>query len=77
MKTVCVVTISELMAAHANEVDVEAFANNDDAVSWIEMQIASKKETYHLDESAIDDWYVEIDGPTHTIQYDIKECVLK
>ena len=70
MKTVCVVTISELMAAHANEVDVEAFANNDDAVSWSEAQIAEKKETYH-------DWYVEIDGPTHTIQYDIKECILK
>ena len=77
MKTVYVVTISELMAAHANEVDVEAFANNDDAVAWIEKQIAEKKETYQLDESAIDDWYVEIDGPTHTIQYNIRECVLR
>lgn len=77
MKTVHVVTISELTATHENEVDVEAFANNDDAVAWIEKQIAEKKEAYHLDESAIDDWYVEIDGPTHTIQYDIKECLLK
>ena len=77
MKTVYVVTISELASTHENEVDVEAFANNDDAVSWIEMQIAEKKETYHLDESAIDDWYVEIDGPMHTIQYDIRECVLR
>ena len=77
MKTVYVVTISELMAAHANEDDVEAFANNDDAVAWIEKQIAEKKETYQLDESAIDDCYVEIDGPTHTIQYNIRECVLR
>ncbi len=77
MKTVYVVTISELMPVHANEVDVEAFANNDDAVSWIEKQIAEKKETYHLDESAIDDWYVEIEGPMHAIQYDIRECMLR
>ena len=60
-----------------DEVDVGAFSNNDDAVSWIEKQIAEKKETYHLDESAIDDWYFEIDGPTRTIQYDIRECVLR
>ena len=77
MKAIYVVTISELSSAHENEVDVEAFANNDDAVSWIEKQIAEKKETYHLDESAIDGWYVEIDGPTHTIQYDKRECVLR
>ena len=77
MKTVYVVTISELASTHENEVAVEAFANNDDAVLWIEKQIAEKKETYHLDESAIDDWHVEIDGPTHTIQYDIRECVLR
>ena len=77
MKTVYVVTISELMPVHANEVDVEVFASNDDAVSWIEKQIAEKKETYHLDESAIDDWYVEVDGPMHTIQYDIRECMLR
>lgn len=77
MKTVYIVTISEQSSTHEAEVDVEAFSNNDDAVSWIKKQIAEKKETYHLDESAIDDWYVEIDGPTHTIQYDIRECVLR
>lgn len=77
MKPIYVVTISELLSTHENEVDVEAFANNDDAVSWIGKQIAEKKETYHLDESAIDDWHVEIDGPLHTIQYDIRECMLR
>ena len=77
MKTIYVVTISELASTHENEVDVEAFAKNSDAVSWIEQQIAEKRETYHLDESDIDEWYVEIDGPSHTIQYDLKECVLR
>ena len=77
MKTIYVVTISELTSTHENEVDVEAFAKNSDAVSWIEQQIAEKRETYHLDESDIDGWHVEIDGPSHTIQYDLKECVLR
>ena len=77
MKTVYVVTISELSSTHENEVDVEAFANNDDAVAWVEKQIAEKIETYRLDGSDIDGWYIEIDGPTHTIQYDIRECVLR
>lgn len=72
-----VVTISEMTFTHADEVDVEAFAKHDDAVSWIEQQIAEKIETYHLDESDVDGWYVEIDGPTHTIQYNIKECDLR
>ena len=76
MKAVYVVTISELASTHENEVDVEAFANNDDDVAWIEKQIAEKK-TYHLDDSDIADWYVEIDGPMHAIQYDIRECVLR
>ena len=77
METIYVVTISELASTHENEVDVEAFAKNSDAVSWIEQQIAEKRETYHLAEPDIDGWYVEIDGPSHTIQYDLKECVLR
>ena len=77
MTTIYVVTISELASTHENEVDVEAFAKNSDAVSWIEQQIAEKRETYHLDESDIDGWHVEIDGPSHTIQYDIRECTVR
>ena len=77
MRTVYVVTISELASTHENEIDVEAFVGHSDAVSWIEQQIAEKKETYRLAESDIDGWYVEIDGPSHTIQYDLKECVLR
>ena len=46
--SVCVVITSELAALHANEIDVEAFANRDDAVAWIEQQIAEKRATYHL-----------------------------
>lgn len=77
MKTVSVVMISEIFPSHANEVDVEVFGNNDDAVSWVEKEVAKKKRTYHLDESAVDGWYVEVDGPTHTIQYDIRERTLR
>lgn len=75
--SVCVVITSELAALHANEIDVEAFANRDDAVAWIEQQIAEKRATYHLDESDVDGWYVEIDGPSHTIQYDTRECTVR
>lgn len=77
MKTVYVVIISEIDSAHANEVDVEVFAENDDAVAWVEKEIAEKMQTYNLDASAVDGWYVEIDGPTHTIQYDIQERTLR
>ncbi|MBP5320998.1 MAG: hypothetical protein J6334_08410 [Kiritimatiellae bacterium] len=77
MDVIHVVTISETVAIHANEIDVEAFVNYDDAVSWIEEQIKEKVDTYHLTEANIDGWYVEIDGPSHTIQYDIRECALR
>ena len=76
MKTVYVVIISEMASTHTNEVDTEVFIEHDAAVSWIEKEIAEKIRTYHLEESAVDGWYVEIDGPTHTIQYDIRECTL-
>lgn len=77
MKTVYVVIISEIDSAHANEVDAEVFAEQNDAVFWIEKEIAEKLQTYQLDESAVDGWYVEINGPTHTIQYNIRERLLR
>ena len=76
MKTVYVVIISEMASMHADEVDTEVFIEHDAAVSWIEKEIAEKVLAYHLEESAVDGWCVEIDGPTHTIQYDIRECSL-
>ncbi len=76
MKTVNVVINSEMASTHADEVDTEVFTEHDAAVSWIEKEIAEKVQTYHLEESAVDGWYVEIDGPMHTIQYDIRECTL-
>jgi hypothetical protein len=76
MKTVYVVIISEMASTHTNEVDTEVFIEHDAAVSWIEKEIGEKVQTYHLEESAVDGWYVEIDGPMHTIQYDIRECTL-
>ena len=76
MTAVYVVIISELASTHADEVGTEVFTKYDEAVSWIEKEIAEKIQTYHLEESAVDGWHVEIDGPMHTIQYDIRECTL-
>ena len=77
MKTVYVVIICEMDSAHVNEVDAEVFSEYDDAVQWVEREIAEKTQTYHLDASVADGGYVEIDGPTHAIQYDIRERTLR
>lgn len=77
VKNIFVVTISELMAAHANEIDLEAFRSRDAAIAWIEKQISAKIDTYDLPEGSVDGWCVAVGGESHTIQYDIKECMLK
>jgi len=77
MSTVYIVTISEIDAAKANTVDVEAFADKVAAEHWIDNQIAAKVAALDLPSSAVDGWYVELDGPTHTIQYDVKDRGLK
>ena len=77
MKPIYVVTIREVMDIYPDELDVEAFRSSDAAIAWIEKQISEKIDTYDLREGAVDGWCVEIGGPMHTIQYDVKECVLK
>ena len=77
MKPIYVVTIREVMDIYPDELDVEAFRSRDAAIAWIEKQISEKIDTYDLREGAVDGWCVEIDGPRHTIQYDLKMCVLK
>lgn len=72
--SVIVVTISEMLPAHGNEVDTAVFSDWDKANAWVESQIDSTVKTYGIDrESAVDGWYVEIDSSGHTIQYDAKE----
>jgi len=76
--SVIVVTISEMLPAHGNEVDTAVFSDWDKANAWIESQIDSKVKSYGIDrESAVDGWYVEIDSFGHTIQYDAKERVVQ
>ena len=77
MKPIYVVTIREVMDIYPDELDVEAFRSRDAAIAWIEKQISEKIDTYDLPEGSVDGWCVEVGGESHTIQYDIKECMLK
>jgi len=70
---VVVVTISEMLPVHGNEVDTMVFSDFDKAEAWIEAQIDSYVKSYGLDrETAADGWCLRIDGDLHTIQYDAK-----
>ena len=74
LKTVVVVTISETLATHENEVDTMVFGSQEKAEDWVERQIEEKVKDFHLDrDTAVDGWFVQIDGWNHTIQYDVKE----
>ena len=77
MKPIYVVTIREVMDVYPDELDVEAFTSRDAAIAWIERQISEKMDTYDLSDGSVDGWCVEIGGPSHTIQYDVKECLLQ
>lgn len=77
MRPIYVVTIKETVDAEEDTIDVEAFRSRDAAVAWIDKEISEKIETYDLSEGSVDGWCVEIGGPLHTIQYDVKECLLK
>jgi len=71
--SVVVVTISEMLPVHGNEVDTMVFSDMDKASAWIEAQIDSYVKSFDLDrETAVDDWYLRLDGDSHTIQYDAK-----
>lgn len=74
MKTVVVVTISETLPTHENKVDTMVFGSLEKAEDWVERQIEEKVKDFHLDrDTAVDGWFVQIDGWNHTIQYDAKE----
>lgn len=73
-KSMVVVTISETMATHEDEVDTMVFDSMEKAEAWIGRQIKEKVKDFHLDrDSDVDGWFVRIDGWNHTIQYDAKE----
>ena len=77
MKPIYVVTIREVMDMESDTIDVEAFKSRAAAIAWIDKEISEKIDTYDLPEGSIDGWRVEIGGELHTIQYDLKECVLQ
>ena len=76
MKPIYVVTIKETVDIEEDTIDVEAFRNRNAAVAWIERQISEKIDMYDLNEESVDGWCVEIGGALHTVQYDVKECLL-
>ena len=77
MKPIYVVTIREVMDMESDTIDVEAFKSRAAAIASIEKQISEKIDMYDLPEDSVDGWCVEIGGESHTIQYDLKGCVLK
>ena len=76
MKPIYVVTIKETVDAEEDTIDVEAFRSRNAAVGWINKEISDMIDMYDLREGAVDGWCVEIGGPSHTVQYDVKECLL-
>lgn len=75
--TVAVVTISETLAPHEDEVDTMVFDSMEKAEAWIECQVDEKVKDFHLDrDSDVDGWFVQIDGWNHTIQYDASEKMI-
>lgn len=73
MKTVVVVTISETLTIHENEVDTMVFDLMEKAEAWVERQIEEKVKDFNLDRDLdVDGWFVQIDGWNHTIQYEAK-----
>ena len=75
MKPIFIVTIREVLETHPDEVDVEVFKNEADAIAWINKQISEKIDLYDLKDGSVEGWHVEIGGLSHTIQYDLKKCL--
>ena len=75
---VFVVTISEQRSDGTHETGVEVFGREDAAVEWIEATISALVEKHRLDAaSAVDGWFVKLDGWGHTIQFDVVEKALR
>lgn len=77
MKPIYVVTIRETVDMESDTIDVEAFKSRAAAIAWINKEMSEKIDTYDLPEGSVDGWCVEIGGESHTIQYNLRECILK
>lgn len=67
-----VVKISESLPYFGSEVTFRAFSTREKAEAWIESKIAAIVKEHGLDESRVEDWYVEI-VPDHAFQFDVEE----
>ncbi len=77
MKPIYVVTIREVLDAHEDTIDVEAFRSRNAAVAWINREISERIDMFDLSDGAVEGWHIEIGGPSHTVQYNVKECLLQ
>ena len=75
-KLIYVVTIKEVFDTHEETIGVEAFRSRNAAIVWINKEMSDKIDMFDLSDGCVDGWCVEIGGPSHTIQYDVKECML-
>ncbi len=69
---VYVVKISESLPCLGGEFSVKVFSTREKAEAWIESKIAAIVKEHGLDESRVEDWYVEI-VPDHAFQFDVEE----
>lgn len=71
---VTVVRVSETFPSHDSEVSLRCFSSHEKAERWIEGQIGEKVNKFGLDRgSAVNGWFVMIDGWNHTLQYNLEE----
>ena len=74
-KTVTVVKRTEMGGFHEYDFKVFAFERHEKAEQWIDGQIADLVQHYGLvADQDVDGWFVQLDGLTHTVQFDAEEC---
>ena len=77
-RTVHVVTTRKMLGPQLIDVGVAVLGTRLKAERWIHQQINELVTEYELDRrSAVTDWFVQIDGWNHTMQYEVtKEEIL-
>lgn len=73
-KSVTVVTRTERGGFNEYAETIEVFERNENAVNWIEDQIAELIAEYKLDAAIdVDGWFVKLQGEWHIVQFDASE----
>lgn len=71
---ITIVTREEETGFHEHDFKAFAFGSYDNAVKWIDEQIAALVKQHGLDDdSDVEGWFVQVEGWAHTVQFDAKE----